>query len=110
MYADAVTPSMAGAIGETERRREKQTAYNTEHGIVPKTIIKNVRDLIEISSSEKTDTLREDGTKMTRKELGEAIAKLEKEMLRASKLLEFEYAAVLRDRIIKLRAEESKAK
>ena len=109
MYADTVTPSMANAIGETERRRERQMAYNAEHGIVPKTIVKSVRDLIEISSAaEKTEARRADGVKMTRRELEEAIAKLEKEMLRASKLLEFEYAAVLRDRIIKLRAEQSK--
>ncbi|MBO6011366.1 MAG: UvrB/UvrC motif-containing protein, partial [Oscillospiraceae bacterium] len=83
--------------------------YNAEHGITPKTIVKSVRDLIEISSAaEKTEARRADGVKMTRRELEEAIAKLEKEMLRASKLLEFEYAAVLRDRIIKLRAEQSK--
>ena len=104
MYADSMTPSMRTAIGETERRREKQDAFNREHGIVPKTIIKSVRDVLEISSS--ADTKHpEPGVKMTRHERDEAIAKLEKEMLKASKMLEFEYAAVLRDRIIKLRGE-----
>lgn len=106
MYADSVTPSMSAAIGETERRRAKQIVFNEEHGIVPKTIIKSVRDLIEISKDESSEMRRGDGVKMTVREREEAIAKLEKEMLRASKLLEFEYAAVLRDRIIKLRAEK----
>jgi len=106
MYTDSVTPSMSAAIGETERRRAKQIVFNEEHGIVPKTIIKSVRDLIEISKDESSEMRRGDGVKMTVREREEAIAKLEKEMLRASKLLEFEYAAVLRDRIIKLRAEK----
>ncbi len=107
MYADTVTPSMRLAIDETERRREKQNAFNEAHGIVPKTIIKSVRDLIEISRPDEGGARRADGVKMTRKEREDAIAKLEKEMQRASKLLEFEYAAVLRDRIIKLRAEKN---
>ncbi|MDD6189334.1 MAG: excinuclease ABC subunit UvrB [Clostridiales bacterium] len=108
MYADTVTPSMRRAIDETERRREKQDAYNKANGIVPKTVIKSVRDLIEISRAddEKGGGKRADGVKMTKKEREDAIAKLEKEMQRASKLLEFEYAAVLRDRIIKLRSEK----
>ena len=105
MYADTVTPSMRVAIDETERRREKQAAFNEAHGIVPKTVIKSVRDLIEISKPDEGSARRADGVKMTRKEREDAIAKLEKEMQRASKLLEFEYAAVLRDRIIKLRAQ-----
>ena len=103
MYADTVTPSMRLAIDETERRREKQAAFNEAHGIVPKTVIKSVRDLIEISRPDEGGAKRADGVKMTKKEREDAIAKLEKEMQRASKLLEFEYAAVLRDRIIKLR-------
>ena len=108
MYADTVTPSMRRAIDETERRREKQDAYNKANGIVPKTVVKSVRDLIEISRAddEKGGGKRADGVKMTKKEREDAIAKLEKEMQRASKLLEFEYAAVLRDRIIKLRSEK----
>ena len=108
MYADTVTPSMRRAIDETERRREKQDAYNKANGIVPKTVIKSVRDLIEISrpDDDKGRSKRADGVKMNKKEREDAIAKLEKEMQRASKLLEFEYAAVLRDRIIKLRNEK----
>jgi excinuclease ABC subunit B len=98
---------MEEAIRETNRRREKQDAYNKEHGIVPTTIIKSVRSLIEISS----DVLRPEdahGVKMTKREREEAIAKLEKEMRKASKMLEYEYAAVLRDRIIELRTESGK--
>lgn len=107
MYAEKITPSMEEAIRETNRRREKQDAYNKEHGIVPTTIIKSVRSLIEISS----DVLRPEdahGVKMTKREREEAIAKLEKEMRKASKMLEYEYAAVLRDRIIELRTESGK--
>ena len=108
MYADVVTPSMRRAIDETERRRGKQDAYNKAHGIEPKTVIKSVRDLIEISrpDDDKGRSKRADGVKMTKKEREDAIARLEKEMQRASRLLEFEYAAVLRDRIIKLRNEK----
>ncbi|MBQ9980719.1 MAG: excinuclease ABC subunit UvrB [Oscillospiraceae bacterium] len=105
MYADTVTPSMRAAINETERRREKQEKYNTEHGIVPKTIVKSVRDLIEISSAP-GEVTGDDGIKMTKKEREAAIAKLEKEMRHASRMLEYEYAAVLRDRIIELRMEK----
>lgn len=105
MYADRITPSMERAIKETGRRREKQTANNKEKGIVPKTIIKDIRELLEISRPE-SDMKRRDGVKMTRQEREAEIAKLEKEMLQASKMLEFEYAALLRDRIIKLRAEK----
>ncbi len=110
MYADSITPSMAAAIDETERRRKKQDEYNKAHGIVPKTIVKSVRELIEISSdaSKETKAKRADGVKMTAREYKEAIEKLEKEMKKASKMLEFEYAAVLRDRIIKLRGEMNK--
>ena len=105
MYADSITPSMERALKETRRRREKQTAHNKEKGIIPKTIIKDIRELLEISKPE-TDIKRRDGVKMTRQEREAEIAKLEKEMLQASKMLEFEYAALLRDRIIKLRAEK----
>ena len=105
MYADTVTPSMKAAITETNRRREKQMAYNEAHGIVPQTIIKNVRDLIEISSGAET-AVTEGGVKMTAEERRKTIEKLEKEMKKAAKMMEFEYAAVLRDRIIQLRGEK----
>lgn len=106
MYADTVTRSMRLAIDETERRRAKQAKYNAEHGIVPKTIIKGVRDMIEISSDASSATHRKDGVKMTRGERKALIAELEKQMKTAAKMLEFELAAELRDRIIRLRGEE----
>ena len=107
MYADEVTPSMRAAIDETERRRTIQDNFNKEHGIVPKTIIKGVREVLEISKTAEGDT----GGKGKRRKLSDQeraaeIAKLEKEMKEASKMLEFEYAAVLRDRIIELRGEK----
>jgi len=105
MYADSRTPAMDFAITETERRRRKQTAFNEAHGIVPKTIVKGVRELIEISRAAESEE-DEGGVKMTQREREAAIEKLEKEMKKASKMLEFEYAAVLRDRIIKLRGEK----
>lgn len=103
MYADAVTPSMEGAIRETLRRREKQIAYNTEHGIIPKTIVKPVHDIIEISSKSEVDgkTVR----KLSKKEKLQLIEKLTKEMKAAAKILEFEHAAYLRDKIEKLKQE-----
>lgn len=103
MYADSITRSMDAAMRETARRREIQMAYNKEHGIIPKTIRKSIRDIIEISSAPDVKVKNEDGVKMTRKEREEAIAKLEKQMQKAAKMLEYEYAAALRDRIIKLR-------
>jgi len=92
---------MSTAIEETDNRREKQSAFNEAHGIVPKTIIKNVRELLEISKRE--SAVRTDGIKLTGRELEEEIKRLEKEMVAAAKLLEFEYAAALRDQIIELR-------
>ncbi len=106
MYADSETPSMRAAITETERRRSKQDAYNKAHGIVPQTIIKSVRDIIEISSEADKGTRRRDGLKMTEAERREEIQKLEKKMREAAKMLEFEYAAILRDQLIKLRGEK----
>lgn len=104
MYADKYTPSMRAAIGETERRREKQIAYNTQNGIVPKTIIKSVRNLIEISkSSDGRSDEAKNAKQMTKPEREAAIAKLERDMKEAAKMLEFEYAAALRDQIIQLR-------
>ena len=107
MYADEITPSMRAAIDETERRRTIQDAYNQAHGIVPKTIIKGVREVLEISQTPEEDTGRgRKKRKLTEQERAAEIAKLEKEMKEASKMLEFEYAAVLRDRIIELRGEQ----
>ncbi|MEA5051426.1 MAG: excinuclease ABC subunit UvrB [Oscillospiraceae bacterium] len=99
MYADTVTGSMQRAIEETARRREIQTQYNTEHGITPKTIVKEIRDVLEISSKEKAKV---DGKGLTKRERLELIERLRKEMKHAAQLLEFEYAAELRDRIAKL--------
>ncbi len=107
MYADNITPSMDAAITETERRRAIQDAYNKAHGIVPKTIIKSVRDLIEISKSDGQGK-RKDGVKMTKAEREREIAKLEKQMKEAARMMEFEYAAALRDQIIELRGTVSK--
>ena len=105
LYADTVTPSMKAAITETERRRKKQDAYNKAHGIVPQTIRKSVRKVLEISHSaeeEKTTARR----KLTDAEREATIRRLEKEMKEASKMLEFEYAALLRDQIIELRGQK----
>ena len=108
MYADTVTPSMAAAIAETERRRAKQQAYNEAHGIVPQTIVKSVRDLIEISASvSEAEALTAGGVKMTERERRAEIEKLEKEMKCAAQMLEFEYAAILRDRLVVLRGEKA---
>ncbi len=100
MYADTVTPSMERAITETNRRREKQQKYNEENGIVPKTIVKDVRDIIKISTDEGKE---KPVSKMSRKEREALIVKLTAEMKQAAKILEFEQAAYLRDRIEKLR-------
>ena len=106
MYADTITPSMRACINETARRREKQMAYNQAHGIVPKTIVKSVRDLIEISTDTKPAVRRSDGTKLTDRERKELIASLEDKMHKAAKMLEYEIAAELRDEIIRLRGEK----
>ncbi len=107
MYADTVTPSMSAAIDETNRRRIKQNAYNKAHDIVPRTIIKSVRELLEISSDAGKAVRGRGGVKMTENERRNAIDKLEKQMREASKMLEFEIAAQLRDEIILLRGEKS---
>ncbi len=102
LYADGVTPSMRAAMDETARRRSIQDAYNQAHGIVPKTIVKSVRDLIEISKP--TEEVRgKSGVRMTKAEKEREIARLEKAMREAARMMEFEYAAVLRDQIIELR-------
>ncbi len=102
MYADSITSSMSVAIGETERRRKLQDEYNKAHGIVPKTIIKSVRDLIEISSPT-AERKGRTGIKLTKAEKEKEIARLEKQMKEAARMMEYEYAAVLRDQIIELR-------
>ncbi len=103
MYADTVTPSMRRAIDETQRRREKQDAFNKAHGIVPRTVIKSVRDLMSISAGEDTAERRGEVQGLTKQQKAERIARLEKEMREAAKMLEFELAAALRDQIIELR-------
>ena len=107
MYADTITPSMRRAMDETERRRQKQDAYNKEHGIVPKTVIKSVRDLLEISApaDEPSQTRQGRVKAMSKQEKAAEIARLEKAMKEAAKLLEFELAATLRDQIIELRGQ-----
>lgn len=102
MYGDVVTNSMERAIKETLRRREKQEAYNREHGIVPKTIKKDVREILEISSSKNDKPHKH----MSRAEKDRMIKQLTAEMKAAAKILEFEHAAYLRDRINKLREDK----
>ena len=104
LYADTITPSMQSAMAETERRRKLQSDFNAAHGIVPKTIRKSVREMVEISHT------AEEASQMSKRKLSnaerqETIARLEKEMKQASKMLEFEVAAILRDQIIELRKE-----
>ena len=101
MYADTVTNSMERAINETYRRREIQIAYNEAHGIVPKTITKDVREILEISTKDKSGK-----RKMSRDEKQKLIAQLTEEMKSAAKILEFEHAAYLRDKIEKLKLEK----
>lgn len=102
MYADSVTPSMERAIRETLRRRTIQEAYNAQHGIVPKTIKKDVRDILEITSKAPADGKQK---KLTKKERQLLIDRLRREMQEAARLLEFEHAAFLRDEIQKLEQE-----
>ncbi|MBR0446129.1 MAG: excinuclease ABC subunit UvrB [Oscillospiraceae bacterium] len=102
MYADVITRSMKAAIDETQRRRQIQDDYNKAHGIVPKTVIKSIRDLIEISSAT-AERKGRSGIKMTKAEKEKEIARLEKQMKEAARMMEYEYAAILRDQIIELR-------
>ena len=104
MYADGVTPSMQVAMDTTARRRKIQNEYNEKNGIVPKTIVKSVRDLIEISSPTAERKGRA-GIKLTKAEKEKEIARLEKQMKEAAKMMEYEYAALLRDQIIQLRGD-----
>ena len=106
MYADKITDSMKYAIDETNRRRSIQEAYNKEHGITPKTIHKNIRDLIAITHAvEKEETTQTDFKQMTAQQRREAIEVMELEMRAAAKNLNFEKAAQLRDMILELRAQ-----
>ena len=101
MYADSVTPSMEKALTETARRREIQMKYNEEHGITPKTIIKKVSDVLEISTHADDD--KKPKKRLNAEEKRQLIEQLTKEMKAAAKLLEFEHAAFLRDKIQKLK-------
>ncbi|MCD7774974.1 MAG: excinuclease ABC subunit UvrB [Clostridiales bacterium] len=104
MYADEVTPSMEGAINETLRRREKQMEYNTNHHIVPQTIVKPVHEVLEISTKSQVEGVTK--KRLTKKERLQLIDELTKEMRAAAKILEFEHAAYLRDKIEKLKQEK----
>lgn len=103
MYADSVTDLMDKAIKETNRRRTVQSKYNEEHGITPKSIKKEVRDVIEIGTSAVKE--KKKGSKLTKKQLDQKIAELTSEMRSAARKLEFEKAAYIRDMIKKLREE-----
>lgn len=105
MYADTVTDSMERAISETVRRRGIQKKYNEEHGITPQTIQKEVREILEISAKDETENRTKNTKRMSHKERDALIAKLTAEMKNAAKILEFEHAAYLRDKINQLKAE-----
>ena len=102
MYADCVTPSMESAIRETERRRRIQNEYNIAHGIVPETVKKQVRDVLEIStkSADSDKTFK----RLSKFDKEKVIRQLTAEMRDAAKILEFEHAAYLRDKIEKLKS------
>ena len=106
MYADKITDSMQRAMDATARRRKIQMAYNEEHGIIPQTIKKEIRDLIAITKSSGTDVAEEtaDYSSMNKKERQEAIKKLQKQMQEAAELLDFELAAEIRDMVLELKA------
>ena len=103
MYADSITDSMKACVEETKRRRQKQIRYNTEHGITPATIKKDIRDILEISSGVEKSASKSNGVKMTERERKELIEQLESKMKKAAAMLEYEIAAQLRDEIIRLR-------
>ena len=106
LYADTVTDSMRGAMEETARRRKLQDAYNKEHGIVPRGIVKKVQTLPEVTKKPGTGKVKKKKSKLSVAEKARLIEELRFEMLAASKRLDFETAAVLRDRIRELQAEQ----
>ncbi len=106
MYADSVTGSMERAIFETERRRNIQMKYNEDHGITPKTIIKDIRDVIEISTKEEVEYTARQKSKLSKAETAKLVDKLTRQMKEAAKMLEFEHAAFLRDKIAELKGEK----
>lgn len=106
MYADSVTGSMERAILETERRRGIQMKFNEEHGITPKTIIKDIRDVIEISSKEEVEYSARQKTKLSKAETAKLVEKLTRQMKEAARMLEFEHAAFLRDKIAELKGDK----
>lgn len=106
MYGDTVTPSMRAAIDETNRRRKVQQDFNQAHGIVPRTIYKGVRDIIEISHSSEARLPADSRKKLKLADIDGEIRRLERQMKEASKMLEFEYAAALRDQIKELRKQK----
>ena len=103
LYADSVTPAMRRAMDETARRRRLQDAYNREHGIVPKTVRKDVREILEISRAAESAQKHTGKKKLSEQELARTVETLEKQMREAARLLEFELAAQLRDRIMELK-------
>lgn len=105
MYADQVTRSMEMAITETERRRSIQMEYNKKHGIIPKTIVKDVRDVIEISTKEEVEYSARQRNKMSKQEMNKLIDDLTRQMKESAKMLEFEHAAFLRDKIAELKGQ-----
>ncbi len=107
MYADSVTGSMERAIFETERRRTIQMKYNEDHKITPKTIIKDVRDVIEISTKEEVEYTARQKSKLSKADTAKLVDKLTRQMKEAAKMLEFEHAAFLRDKIAELKGEKN---
>ena len=108
LYGDTVTPSMENALRETQRRREIQMKYNEEHGIVPQTIIKKVSDVLEISTHKEDEAPGKKKKRLTAQERKQMVEQLTREMKAAAKLLEFEHAAYLRDKIRALTGEKKK--
>ena len=109
LYGETVTPSMQAAIDETNRRRAVQSAFNRKHGITPKTVYKSVRDIIEISHDASAKLPQASRKKLSLSAMEDEIHRLERQMKEASKMLEFEYAAVLRDQIRDLRRQQEEA-